>query len=202
MRTARGLAISLRLQRGLGVAAVLAVGAAVTSQVQGPRPADRLQRPQHSAPPAAWREIRATLAEAHECRRAGRHTRALTLYRSVLEAPRARPQDRDQAGLWSARIRLEFGEASALLELERLVASTDEPHLIASAALAVQRWQASRSKRARARHRLDEDALVLRVVTRAKQRLRSLAKLATDEGARAMRWSEHLDPRLAEIFSE
>ncbi len=133
----------------------------------------------------AWRRIRRILEAAARARRAGQVDEALVLYREVASAPGARPDDRSVASMWWARLRIERGEWSGLIDLERWIATRPDPAWLARAALMLRRVQEELEVS-------DERTELVRVAALADRELDAIARFEDIDGERARRWSRTL----------
>ena len=130
----------------------------------------------------AWRGLRRALEAAGRARRAGRVDEALGLYRDVARAPGARADDRSVASMWWARLRIERGEWSGLIDLERWIATRPDPAWLARSALMLRRVQGGLE--------IGEEATeVVRVAALAERELDAIARFDDIDGERARRWS-------------
>lgn len=138
-----------------------------------------------TAPLDGWKWRRDMLRRAGERRRAGAFDDALRDYARVMRAADARASDRASARMWHARIRLDRGESSALVDLNEMVHEHVDPALNARIAQAAMRFAARRVD-------ADADAKWTAFATSLRARCESaLARksLVHDEdGARATRW--------------
>ncbi|MEM9379724.1 MAG: hypothetical protein AAGB93_07205 [Planctomycetota bacterium] len=144
----------------------------------GPGPVRRPARASFSTGEEPWREWRERLYGANRDRWAGRTESALGTYGRVARALSARPADRYRARYWHARLRLEAGEWSAVLDLDALVGASDDPALVVRCALLVLRFE-ERDETGAHVHDLR------RVVRDARAKLQSFALQSGPEGARA-----------------
>jgi hypothetical protein len=140
-----------------------------------------------------WRDWRKRLAVAHEYRREGQIDESLLAYDRVSRAVTARPADRHRARFWHARMRLERGESSAMVDLLELVRACDDPLLVARAGVLAAR--AARDTAAP-----DETSTRMLVVRGARASLRSMSRVSNEHGRRAERWLDYFERTCAPIF--
>lgn len=131
------------------------------------------------------RPARALRARADDARRGQRFDEALRLYRALASSASARDGDRLHARAWSARMRLERGEPSALLDVEGLIDAGMDPATTARFVLALRRLRRREGFAIEAR---TLDALASRCMTALSIR----ARTADENGARAARWLSKL----------
>ncbi|MEC7231647.1 MAG: hypothetical protein VX015_11285 [Planctomycetota bacterium] len=134
---------------------------------------------------SAWRGRRRDLEAASRARRAGHVDEALGVYRDVVTAPDARADDRSEASMWWARLRIERGEWSGLIDLERWIATRPDPAWLARTALMLRRVQTGLEVGA-------ERAEVVRVAALVERELTSIARFEDIDGERARRWSDRI----------
>ena len=132
-----------------------------------------------------WRGPRRALEAAARLRREGHVDDALDLYRDVATAPGARADDRSLAAMWWARLRVERGEWSGLIDLERWIATRPDPAWLARAALMLRRVQEELEGG-------DERTELVRVAALADRELDAIARFDDIDGERARRWSRTL----------
>lgn len=195
-RRLAGLAWRTRVRLGHWAPFVLGSTLAVVAlrAALGPPPTGRTARGAAWQEVETWREWRARLREADGQRRSGRIDDALRTYDRVTRALSARPADRGRARYWHARLRLDRGEHSALLDLDSLVHASDDPALVARCALLALPLTVATSSRGSVRRSDD-------VVVDARARLGALARHEGPEGERARRWLERLEHAHARLFS-
>lgn len=132
-----------------------------------------------------WRRHRRGLEIAARERRAGHIDEALGLYRDVASASGARADHRSVASMWWARLRVERGERSGLIDLERWIATRPDPAWLARTALMLRRVLQDFEV-------AEERAEVLRVAAFAERELSSIACFEDIDGERARRWSRRI----------
>ena len=87
--------------------------------------------------------------------------------------------------MWWARLRIERGEWSGLIDLERWIATRPDPAWIARTALMLRRVQTGLEVGA-------ERAEVVRVAALVERELTSIARFEDIDGERARRWSDRI----------
>lgn len=132
-----------------------------------------------------WRGPRRALEAAARARRAGQVDEALGLYRDVASASGARADDRSVASMWWARLRIERGEWSGLIDLERWIATRPDPAWLARTALMLRRVQDGLEVG-------DERTELTRVAALVDRELGAIARFDDIDGERARRWSRTL----------
>jgi len=140
-----------------------------------------------------WRDWRERLAVAHQNRRAGRIDESLLAYDRVTRAVAARPVDRHRARFWHARMRLERGESSAMVDLLELVRMCGDPLLVARAGVLATRVAHDTA-------RPDETSTRMLVVRDARASLRSMSRVSNEHGRRAERWLDYFERTCAPTF--
>lgn len=133
----------------------------------------------------SWRHHRQELKTAARARRAGRVDEALGLYRDIASASGARADDRSVASMWWARLRVERGERSGLIDLERWIATRPDPAWLARTALMLRRVMEDLEAG-------EERTEVLRVASLAERELSSIARFEDIDGERARGWSRRI----------
>lgn len=147
---------------------------------------DEDRPPQVSPRPGQGLGTAATLApalrgRADRARRGGRFAEALRLYGQLERLRDARDADRMHARVWSARMRLERGEPSALLDVETLIDVGMDPAATARFVLALRRIRGRRAFGIS-----DEELATLEGKCIASLARRS--RTDDENGARASRW--------------
>lgn len=132
-----------------------------------------------------WQRARQLLDEASVHRRNGDWRPALELYRTVQRTTCVRAMDRDRAAYWQARLRVEQGEQSALLELENWVRESRDPMLLARTAQLAKR-EALRTSSS------EWVTLVNSLYSAAIDALKNRSAVHDENGERAKRWLDRL----------
>lgn len=148
-----------------------------------------VRRPVQEVTEPRWRTLRGLLDRAGRARRAGQVNDALVLYRQVADATGARADDREVAAMWWARLRLERGEWSAAIELERWIATRPDPAWLARVVMMLRRLQ-RRAARVEGDGARREQLRQLEVF--ALDVMASMACVEDLDGARARRWKVRL----------
>lgn len=182
-------------RRAVQIRAIAAVpwiaGAAISLTLLSGLPPPRMRTEDASgvrapAQDPPWRGPRRALEAAARFRREGHVDEALGLYRDVATAPGARADDRSLASMWWARLRVERGEWSGLIDLERWIATRPDPAWLARTELMLRRVHEELDVG-------DQRAEVMRIAALAERELIALARFDDIDGERARRWLHRID---------